>query len=118
MKEKIQIVSDDRGSFLHLKLKGELSERTAVYFKQKVLAEISEHGHKNILIDCTDCDYINSVGIGSLSAVAKKLSDIGGSLGILKPNEQIRDVLNVSSEAIVREYRSVEEAADDFGAVE
>lgn len=118
MKDKIKIISDDRGSFLLLKLQGELSERTAVYFKQKVLAEIGEQGHKNILIDCTDCDYINSVGIGSLSAIAKKLADIGGTLGILKPNEQIRDVLNVASEAIVREYRSVEEAAGEFGAVE
>jgi anti-anti-sigma factor len=114
MKQKIQILSDDKGSFLLLRIKGELSERTAVYFKQKVTSEIEEKGHKNIVIDCSDCDYINSVGIGSLSAVAKKLSDIGGTLGILKPNPQIRDVLNVASEAIVREYPSVEAAAEDF----
>ena len=114
MKQKIQIESDDKGSFLLLRIKGELSERTTTYFKQKVLAEIDERGHKNIVIDCSDCDYINSVGIGSLSAIAKKLNDIGGTMGILKPNPQIRDVLNVASEAIVREYRSVEDAAEDF----
>ena len=115
MREKIEIISDDRGSFLLLRLKGELSERTANYFKQKVQAEITEHGHTNIVIDCTDCDYINSVGIGSLTAVAKKLTDIGGSLGVLKPNEQIRDILNLASEAVIREFRTLEDAAEDFG---
>ncbi|OGS37442.1 MAG: hypothetical protein A2293_10940 [Elusimicrobia bacterium RIFOXYB2_FULL_49_7] len=114
MKDKIQIISDDRSSFLLLKVKGELSERTVGYFKQKVQSEIEGRGHKNIVIDCSDCDYINSVGVGSLSGIAKKLADIGGNLGILNPNEQIRDVLGLTSEATVHEYRTLEEAAQDF----
>jgi anti-anti-sigma factor len=115
MKDKIEIEMDDRGSFLLIKIKGELSERTSTYFKNKVLSEIDEHGHLHMVVDCSDCEYINSVGIGILSLIAKRLMDLGGKLGMINPSDAVKDILAISSDfLIIKEYKSLEDAAEDF----
>jgi len=114
MKGNIRLTVDERGSFILIKIHGELSERTATQFKNRALAEIDEHGHKHMVVDCSECDYMNSVGIGVLSMIGKKLQDIGGRLGLIDPSDAVRDVLSVTSnDPFIKEYKSLDEAAED-----
>ncbi|OGJ87894.1 MAG: hypothetical protein A2268_00855 [Candidatus Raymondbacteria bacterium RifOxyA12_full_50_37] len=118
MKERIHIEVDNRGSFLLISVTGELSERTAVHFKKTSFSEIKEHGCSHMVIDFSKTDYIDSSGIGLLSALAVKLGELGGKLGVLSPSEAVRDVLAISFDrSNIREYKSLDEAAEDLDNV-
>ena len=98
MKERISIEMDDLGSFLLIKVAGELSERTSMHFKKTAFSEIKEHGHSHMVIDFSKTEYVDSSGIGLLSALASRLNGLSGRLGIINPSDAIRDVLNISLE--------------------
>jgi anti-anti-sigma factor len=120
MSDKLQIESEEYGSFLLVRAIGELSERTTARFKTTLLAEIQDHGHTHMVIDFSECVYVNSSGVGILNAIAKKLMNLGGRLGVINPNDSIRDILATSadSESLIREYADLEEAAGDLAKEE
>ena len=118
MTGKIKMETEDCGSFLLLKVEGELSERTASAFKKTATSEIDEHGHTHMVIDFSACSYVNSTGIAALNVLAKKLINLGGKLGAVNPSDAIRDVMAATSDdtGLIREYKNLEEAAEDLDA--
>lgn len=118
MSDKLKMETEDCGSFLLLKVEGELSERTLVAFKKTASSEIDEHGHNHMVIDFTDCTYVNSTGIAALNALSKKLVNLGGKLGVVNPSDAIRDVIATTSDdsGLLREYKDIEEAAEDLAS--
>ena len=116
MNSKLTMESEDCGSFLLLKVEGELSERTAPAFKKSAQSEIAEHGHTHLVIDLADCSYVNSTAIAALHMVGKKLQNLGGKLGVINPSDAVRDVLLITSDdnSLIKEYKDLEEAASDL----
>ena len=53
--------------------------------------------NKNVTIDLTDCDYIDSSGIGELISLNKKILDKGNNLIIININKKIRSILEMCS---------------------
>jgi len=116
MTGKIKMETEDCGSFLLLKIEGELSERTVAAFKKTAHAEIEEHGHTHLVLDFSACTYVNSTGIAALNVLSKKLVNLGGKLGAVNPNDSVRDVITTTSDdaGLLREYKDLEEAAEDL----
>jgi len=116
LNDKLQLESEECGSFLLVRASGELSERTTARFKATLLAEIQDHGHTHMIVDFSGCTYVNSSGVGILNLIAKKLLNLGGRLGVVNPNDAVRDILATSSDtdALIREYKDLEEAAADM----
>ncbi|MFB3057099.1 MAG: STAS domain-containing protein [Ignavibacteriaceae bacterium] len=51
-------------------------------FKQR-LAENIENGYKKIVVDLTDCEFIDSTFLGALVISLKKVTSIGGDLRLV-----------------------------------
>jgi stage II sporulation protein AA (anti-sigma F factor antagonist) len=116
MSSKITVETEDRGSFLLLKIEGELSERTVSAFKKTASAEIEERGHTHMVLDFAECSYVNSTGIAALHVLGKKLTNLGGKLGVINPNDSVREVISTVPDdgSLFREYKDLEEAAADL----
>lgn len=63
-------------------LKGYLDTQTSPAFLRKVLLAI-DGGYRRIVLDCPGLEYVSSTGIGSLSAILKKLRALNGDMVIL-----------------------------------
>ncbi len=51
-------------------------------FKQR-LAENIENGYKKIIVDLTDCEFIDSTFLGALVISLKKVTSLGGDLRLV-----------------------------------
>lgn len=63
-------------------LKGYLDTQTSPAFLRKVLLAI-DGGYRRLVLDCPGLEYVSSTGIGSLSAILKKVRALNGDLVIL-----------------------------------
>ena len=70
-----------------------LSGDTAAEFKIKAV-DVMNSGEKNIDIDLSKTEYIDSSGIGKLLFLNKKLANGGGKLSIIKINKTLYEFLD------------------------
>lgn len=58
-------------------------------FKQQV-CDLIACGRSHVVLDLTQCGYIDASGLGVLVSIAKKLREAGGSLLLEHVNEDVR----------------------------
>ena len=69
----------------------------------------------NLLIDCSELDYIASAGIGCFLRIRKHLENKNGTVKICSPSNIVKDALLLMGlDRIFKIYSSIEEARDDF----
>ncbi|MBC7286614.1 MAG: STAS domain-containing protein [Armatimonadetes bacterium] len=110
-----------------IKLSGELDAYMAPEVRDRV-EEILGTGHSWLLIDLTDVEYMDSVGLGIMVGAAKRANERSGDIAIVcqRPNvlrvfeiSGTKDLLNVVAtlaEARAVLERSRERAAGEQGA--
>jgi anti-anti-sigma factor len=60
------------------------------------VGELLTGTNPKILIDFTDIDYVSSAGLRALLLLVKKAKGSGGVFALCGPNEQVREVLDIS----------------------
>jgi len=60
-------------------------------FKQ-VIYELMDKGEKNIIIDCSEMQFIGSSGIGKLLLAYKRMNDLGGQIAIVNLHPEMKDL--------------------------
>lgn len=74
-----------------------------------------EAGEKSILIDLGEVDYIDSNGLGELVAGSRRARELNASMKLLRPQERIRQTLQLSMLLPLFEvFDSQEEAIASF----
>jgi len=81
-------------SLLILCADGGLNADTATEFVQQ-LESLIKSGSKQIIIDCTNLNYISSYGVGMLLRIHKKLARHGGDVKIAAPQSRVLQVLTL-----------------------
>ena len=81
-------------SLLILSADGGLNADTATDFVQQ-LESLIKAGAKQIIIDCTNLNYISSYGVGMLLRIHKKLARHGGDVKIAAPQSRVLQVLTL-----------------------
>jgi len=77
-------------------VRGELDLSTAPRLEAPLDAALNG-GSTSVLIDLSECEFIDSTGIALIVRAWQQLEGNGsGQLGICNPNEQVRRVLDVS----------------------
>lgn len=72
-------------------------------------------GHTIIIVDLSDCEFMDSTFIGVLVVTFKKLVKLGGSLKIVKPGLFANSILNYTGSIEVFEiFDSLNEALDSI----
>ena len=74
-------------------LHGYIDAHTVIEFEKGVLAEIDQ-GVRAVILDISGLSYVSSAGIGAMMGVARKLSQLGGGLVLLKPTEKVYSILD------------------------
>jgi len=76
-------------------LAGEL-DTAAAKDTEEALAPLFDSKGKDILIDCTDLEYISSSGLRILLRILKQAQSAGSRVVLKNVNEVIRDVLDLT----------------------
>ena len=88
-------IKDDQ-EIVRITVNGDIEMMTIKSFKQK-LFEIGQNTDKNIEIDLSNVDYIDSSGVGVLISLLKLQKKKGKSLIINKVSSKVLNVLKLSS---------------------
>lgn len=76
-------------------LRGELDHATAPELREPLDAAI-DAGARAVLVDLTDCSFIDSTGLSVLVHAHSRLTDDGGRLEICCPDPQVRRLLEIT----------------------
>ena len=76
-------------------LSGEL-DTAAAQETEHALQPLLDSKGKEIVLDCTDLEYISSSGLRVLLAILKQAKAVGSRVVLKNVNEVIRDVLDIS----------------------
>jgi anti-sigma B factor antagonist len=88
-------IKDDQ-DVIRITVNGDIEMMTIKSFKQK-LFEIGQNTNKNIEIDLSNVDYIDSSGVGVLISLLKLQKKKGKALIINKVSSKVLNVLKLSS---------------------
>lgn len=75
------------------------------------LRELVESGSRNLVVDLSTTDFIDSSGLGALISGLKAARQAGGDLRISAPTEQVRRVLTLTKLDTVLTAHETPEAA-------
>lgn len=67
---------------------GELDLASVPRLRQEVVALVAS-GHVDVVLDMAAVDFIDSVGLGGVVAVAKRVLSHGGSFRVARPDDRV-----------------------------
>ncbi|MCL2163123.1 MAG: STAS domain-containing protein [Oscillospiraceae bacterium] len=82
--------------FVSIELSGEVDIYTCQMLKDRLYKIIDESG-KDIILDCSQLNYIDSMGLGVFVAVLKKIKLIDRDIKIINLKESIRKLFVITS---------------------
>jgi len=107
----MELIKEKRTDLTFLYLKGRLDAENARTLEENMLRLIDD-GAKQLIVDCSQIEFINNAGLRALLSVAKKLTKMDGRLALHSPSPIARQIFNTTGFGLVaRIYDSREEAA-------
>jgi anti-sigma B factor antagonist len=96
-------------------LEGEVDVYTAPQLKQQMIA-LLEGGTKEVVVDLTQVDYLDSTALGVLIGGLKRLREMDGNLALICPSPRIKRVFEITGlDKIFDIYNTVDEAEAGAG---
>ncbi|MBK7630532.1 MAG: STAS domain-containing protein [Ignavibacteriales bacterium] len=88
--------------------------KEAQQFRDIVIEDISSKNLK-IIIDLSECDYIDSTFLGALVIVLKKIAEVGGEIKYVKPTASALALIKLTGlYSVFNLYHSAQDAIDSF----
>jgi anti-sigma B factor antagonist len=107
----LEISERDREDVTILALSGKITVgKEATNFREKV-ASLQSAGKRNIILDLSNVDYIDSTGLGALVISATSLRKAGGNIKLLNLNRRTIELLVMTKLATVFEIFTDEQDA-------
>lgn len=95
---------------LLVRLKGELDLAAAERIRSELDQKIGSNNTRHLLLDLSGVTFIDSSGIGVILGRYRRLANSGGRLGILRPQPQVKRILDIAGvSSLVPFYRSEKE---------
>ena len=111
---KMEIRTLDQG-FPVIELEGEVDVYTAPQLKQQVIG-VLESGAKELVVDLTKVDYLDSTALGVLIGGLKRMREVDGNMILVCPSPRIRRVFEITGlDKIFLIYNTQEEAQGALG---
>jgi anti-sigma B factor antagonist len=99
-----------RGSWTVLTLTGELELATVPQVRQQVVSLVGDR-RAHLMVDLSGVDFIDSVGLGLLVSILKRVRSHGGDLLVAGVSPRARALLELTRlDEIIEVYPSVEAA--------
>ncbi len=91
----MELVEKTNGDVIVLELNGRLDSNTSKVLEDKVM-EVLGQGHKKLLMDFGDVDYINSTGLRVLLLALQQLKKSQGRLVLCAIKDYMKEVFEIS----------------------
>lgn len=78
-----------------IELEGEVDVYTAPQLKQQMMAQL-ESGTKEIAVDLTKVEYLDSTALGVLIGGLKRMRERDGNLALICPSQRIKRVFEIT----------------------
>jgi anti-sigma B factor antagonist len=103
-----------RGEWTVLTVRGDLDLATAPLLRQRIVGLVAD-GHRNVALDLTALDFLDSVGLGMVVASLKRIRAAGGQLFVAADEPRIRSLFELTGTATA--VGLVESVEDGVGLV-
>ena len=82
---------------------------------KKNLDDLIKDKHKKIIVDISQCEFIDSTFLGALVLALKSSAKIGGDVRLVKPHEVVKTLMEKAGTLnVFNLYESVDEAIQSF----
>jgi anti-sigma B factor antagonist len=103
-------VDQSRPPYTVLSVKGEVDVYTAPRLREKLVELVSE-GHRKVVVDLEEVDFLDSTGLGVLVGGLKRLRSHGGDLMLVSTQARILKVFEITGlTGVFRISSTVDEA--------
>ncbi len=100
-----------------IELKGKISGGSFAGEFKETLQNLIKQNKKNIIVDMSFIDFIDSNGIGILVSGYTTVKNGGGSFFLVNSGKKVKGVLSITKlNQILKSYNSIEEAQKDLSA--
>jgi anti-sigma B factor antagonist len=87
--------SHDRGEWVVLEVTGDLDLATAPSLRQQVVGLLSD-GRRRFVIDLTSAGYLDSIGLGMVVAIRKRVRVHDGEVEVVCPEPRLQRVFAIA----------------------
>ncbi len=106
----MDLTESKKGNYLVVKVAGRLDTSNFGELEKRLLENI-EKGEKEIVIDCSELNYISSSGLRVFLMVLKKVSATGGHLHLCCLQDTISEIFEIAGfNSIFKIFVTLEEA--------
>ena len=78
---------------------------------RNMIRDIVERGHRKILLNLGDVDYIDSAGIGELVSAYTSVRSVHGELKLMNLSRRLRDIIQITRLYTIFDVQNDEQAA-------
>ena len=97
MKNEDFLIAKDKTSYsVNFDIKGRVDSNSAPILQCK-LNEAIKSGVKKIVLDMSQVEFLSSAGIRVIIKTYRDITKAGGTLGIEKPSESVKNVLGMAA---------------------
>ena len=107
----IRATTRDLGRVVVVDISGRITLGEGSSTLRNLLRDLLSQGHKKIVLNLADVDYIDSAGIGELVSGFSSVTKNGGELKLLHLTRRVHDLLQITKLFTVFEVHSDEAAA-------
>lgn len=108
--------TEARDTCVVLAIAGEVDLGTAPDLREK-LFELVADGHRHIVVDLSDTEFMDSTGLGALVAGLKRLRAHNGDMRLVCTTARIRKVFEITHvDRVIPMFESVDAASADLAA--
>lgn len=110
----MKILRKERNGVLVCSIKGEINIDTAGHL-QSITKDVTEHKFRKVLLNLSEVDYIDSLGMSSLVALKKKIEEMQGVIFFSNVSPKILSILGITKlEKIFKIFETEEKALESF----
>ena len=97
---------------LVIEVGGRLDTMSSDYLLDCVRAH-TDRGSRKIVLDCTNLDYVSSMGLAALIRANSKMKEVGGSVALVQVPGLVADVVRIAHlDRLLNIYPTVEAAIE------
>lgn len=95
MNSPFSVQADRKGSLHTLTVFGELDQATAPELREVLSASLDD-AHASVLVDLSDCEFIDSTGLSLLVEAKRRLGEQRRAFGVCCPDPDVRRLLELT----------------------
>lgn len=105
----------DCGTALVAVLEGEIDQSVAAALKSRIDIEFELSRKRDLVLDLTNVNFMDSAGIGLIIGRWKKASAMGGGVALAAAGDKLRKILELGGVTrLVRIYPNYRRAVEEF----